>query len=48
MAEQLWSRRIDRWSYIGGDQLQRSYGGDAVSSELCFGKAEREGGSESG
>ena len=48
MVEQLWLRRIDQWSYIGGDWLRRSCGGDAASSELCFGKAEREGGSESG
>ena len=48
MAKQLWPRRIDRLGYIGGDQLRWSYGGDTVSLELCFGKAEREGGSESG
>ena len=48
MAEQLWIRQIDRWSYVGGYRLWRSCGGDAVSSELCFGKAEREGVSESG
>ena len=23
MAEQLWPRRIDRWSYVGGDRLRR-------------------------
>ena len=48
MAEQLWLRQIDRWSYVGGDRLRWSYGGDAASLELRFGKAEREGGSESG
>ena len=48
MAEQLWPRRIDRWSYVDGERLRRSCGGDTASSELCFGKAEREGGSESG
>ena len=48
MEEQLWPKRIDQWSYVGGDRLWWSYGGDAASLELRFGKAEREGGSESG
>ena len=47
MVEQLWPRRINRWNYVGGDWLRWSYGGDAASLELCFGKAEQEGGSES-
>jgi len=48
MAEQQWTRRIDYRRYVDGKRLRRSYDGDATSSELRFGKAEREGGSESG
>ena len=48
MAEQLWLRRIDWWSYVSGNRLRRSCGCDAASSKLGFGKAEREGGNESG
>ena len=48
MEEQLWPRQIDRWIYVSGIQLWWSYGGDVASSELCFGKVEREGGTESG
>ena len=43
MAEQLWPRQIDRWSYVGGDWLQWIYGSNTASSELLLARqSERE------